>query len=582
MLVTTKEQFSKMLEVLGQAELIAIDTEATGVDYENRKLVGVSFCVKYDTQNELYLTWYLPFRHTDSVLGEVKNLPIEWLDQLKNVLRQPHTHFVLHNAKFDFNVLQESGLPVPNKWFDTMLLFHMWNENLFNFGLKSLGRQFIEEEEATEEKLLKKLVDNLGSWSAIPPDAMAPYAEKDALLTYRLFELVWPELQQSEMDMSKLWPEQVRYSETLRQVENQGVLIDCSATLELAQAGRQRQAEIRSLLGYDPLKRNALARRLFSSPPEGLGFVPGPRGKPSKSFPEGQPTMDDEFLSTLNHSEIDLVREYRRIDKEVGTYYEPWLELVDASGRLHPTYKIHGTITSRLSCASPNMQQVPREGTAKVKTVLRASDGYELWEFDYSQAELILAAGYANEESMVQAFRTGGDIHQLTADNLGIVRQDAKRYNFSVVYGGGAPTVSKQLGIKESEAKRKLAEFRRTYPALTRTAHEAEAAAQRSSEGVRLWTGRRCHFQWPSQHKDAFNRIIQGGVAQLIQKTACKLVLDTPEFKGKVVGLVHDSLWIELPVGNIEQIDLVVDVMTTWPEETFGIPFPVDYKRLGK
>jgi len=584
MLVDTEDKFQRMLEQLGRAEIIAVDTETNGVTFDSRGLVGIVFGICADKDLELYPTWYCPFGHEANLFGLDNNLPWEWLQHLEFLFKDPSKTWVLHNAKFDFNVLSEAGLPLPvGKWYDTMLMFHMWNENLFTYGLKELGKKFLDDDSDKEEKLLKKLHKSLGGngYERIPPEALSVYASKDAQLTIQLFELVRDYIAQSDIAevFESLWEGAMQYSEALRRVENRGILIDVKRAQGLAQRARLRQKELEASLGFDPLKPKRLAQHLFGSPPEGLGFRPGPLGKPSKSFPSGQPTMDAEFLSTLDHPDVEKILEYRHHSQEASFWYEGWPALVDRNNVLHTNFKIHGTKNSRLSSEKPNMQQVPREGSSAVKSLLLARPGFELWEFDYSQVELRLAACYGADENMVNAFRQGGDIHQVTADALGITRQDGKTYNFSQLYGGGVRTICRQLGVTEAAARRLKAAFARTYPGLAEARSKATAAAE-GALSVPMWSGRRRHFMWPSEYKDAFNAAVQGGGAEILRVSLCTLLFDTPEFEGHVVNLVHDSFWVELPEDQIEyQAKVVKDVME-WPTDKFGIPFPVDAKRL--
>ena len=257
----------------------------------------------------------------------------------------------------------------------------------------------------------------------------------------------------------------------------------------------------------------------------------------------------------------------------MSTWYDGFLEKVDDQGRLHPTFNQTGTVTGRLSCSNPNMQQIPRDHD-RVKALFKAPAGYELWEFDFSQIELRLAAVYAQEEDLLNAFREGNDIHQSVADRLGISRFAAKTINFAILYGAGVRKLSEQLNTTAKRADEFLSSYRAEYPRLAFVANQATAAAEQN-HFVRIWDGRRRHFKWPSEAHKAFNSVIQGGAAQICKRA----VINLADYQ--VVNTVHDSVWIELlaPVTTTHTKE-IERVMSEWTEETFELLFTVDSKKL--
>ena len=368
--------------------------------------------------------------------------------------------------------------------------------------------------------------------------------------------------------MSKTW--------VLFRMEEAGVLIDKDQCRSLANDAVREIDLIEDRLGFDPAKRLALAHRLYSKPPEGLGLVPAQLGKPSKSYPLGVPIMNEAELLRHSHPDVDMVLRHRELSKRKSVWYQGWFDKADNNGRLHPSFRQHGTRTTRLSCTDPNMQQVPRDATpGSPKTLLRAPQRHALVEYDYSQAEFRLGAVYAAQPVILGGLQSGQDFHSITANDLGIDRQIAKTVNFLILYGGGAKKLSDTLNIGYNVAKSYLDKFHKSYPEFGPVMERATLTAQ-ANGFVKLWTGRRRHFENSWEYHKAFNSVIQGGVAEIVKDTILRLsrLGITP------VCTVHDSLWIEIRQEEVEEKSELIQKVMEWPTEYFECPFPVDRKVL--
>ncbi len=176
----------------------------------------------------------------------------------------------------------------------------------------------------------------------------------------------------------------------------------------------------------------------------------------------------------------------------------------------------------------------------------------------------------------------GSDFHQVTADKLGIPRvatdgtkKEGKTLNFAMVYGAYAKTISELLEVPISIGKQLYVDYWASYPYLAARVSEAERIAREQSY-VKMWTGRRRHFTQDWECRKAFNSIIQGGAAEILKQSMVNL----SQAGIHMVAQVHDSVWIEVPVGTIENYDESIRKCMEWPVEFFGIPFPVDRKQL--
>lgn len=588
MLIQTREQFVEAKTTLLDSKLTAVDTETAGFD---GKIIGISTHCEIASRPGMEVSFYFPFRHEHdlNLFGKVQNLPIEWMKELKSIFGRKDARWIFHNFKFDLQKFWMDDIDFPGEVSDTMLMSWMIDENTPN-DLKGLGERFVDSDSKFEQDHIKTLSKTLGSWEAVPPDAMGMYAEKDALLTYRLFHIFEPMLQAQEM--LQLLPTEMKFCRLLARMEYRGIRIDTDRAKQLAYETDCWLQSTKETLGFDPAKKLQLARKLFAAPPDGCGLKPLGLTKSKLASPitlsDGKtvdkiPVMDRHALSRYDDPLPALVLEYRSKQKALSTWFLGFLEKADTEGRLHTTFKQHGTVTTRLSSSNPNVQQIPRTteeeqelglSKALVKTLFRAEDDCELWEFDYSQCEYRLAGCYAKEESIIEGYAEGKDFHQLTADLLNIDRQMAKTVNFAVLYGAGPRKLAEQLGVSESQGLRVLSEFREAYPRLTQVSREAEKAARRG--WVRYWDGRRRHFQYSSEYHKAFNSVIQGGAARLMIQTMLRL-----EKAGYLPHLqVHDSLWFSIPKATLEEQQKEIKTIMEWPAEMFPIEFPVDAKRL--
>ena len=343
-------------------------------------------------------------------------------------------------------------------------------------------------------------------------------------------------------------------------------MVDLDKVADLQGQCYTRLNEIKAELKFDPAKPSQLIPKLFSDPPVGYGL------KVLERTPGGKPKVSDKFLQVTNHPVCGLIREFRQINKQLTSYYNAYERLCSGYGRLHASFKQHGTVTGRLSCADPNMQQIPRD--SPVKGLFKPEPGYQLWEIDFKNIEMRLAAVYSQEPTLLQTFKEEGDVHQLTADLLGISRQHAKTINFLVIYGGGANALSNQLNLPAKECQVILSRFRQAYPKLFAVAQACTSAAEQNGGWVRMWSDRRRHFMWSSEYHKAFNSIVQGGSFEIVKRSMLKL----QEAKFDMRNQVHDSVW--LMVKDKSEVEEAEHIMANWTEDLFGLKFSVESKRL--
>ena len=523
-----------------------IDTETNITDrYHERYLMGIAIAKDAET-------FYIPVRHASWMDPDGQNL-----DPPEDLLTHVRGELVFHNAKFDIHVLRNAGVIIPeNRIYDTMLMAHLIDENRFSYALDSIAGEVLG---VHKEKDLAKIMKR--EWESIAAPIMAKYAEQDARITLDLYQALKSKFEPYE----EVWKVDEKFMLLLQDMEMKGVPLDLEQTKSLRDMAKKRLADINNEIGFDPAKPSQLHKKLFGIPPEGLWL------KVTQRTPGGKPQVNTAFLEQCNHPIAGLLLEWRGLQKQLTSYYEAYINRVEGYGRIHAEFKQHGTVTGRLSCADPNMQQIPRE--SPVKKLFIAEPGKELWEIDFKNIEMRLAAVYSKQEGLLDVFKNEGDVHQRTADELGITRQHAKIINFLIIYGGGAIALQNQLGVDHKKATALITKYRSAYPKLFDVMNQATEVGRDAGE-VRLWSGRKRHFKWPSESIKAFNSIIQGGSFEIVKRSMLLLAAEGYDIRSQV----HDSVW--LMVSNSSEIIKAEHIMSDWTEELFGLKFSVESKRL--
>jgi DNA polymerase-1 len=220
--------------------------------------------------------------------------------------------------------------------------------------------------------------------------------------------------------------------------------------------------------------------------------------------------------------------------------------------RLYGTFRQCGTDTGRMSSASPNLQNIPKSDL-RVRYTICAGEGKVLVGADLDNAELRVLAAFAPGGALEQAFASGVDLHQQTADAVGISREEGKRLGLSIIYGAGAPLISKRLGVDAGEAKAILDRWYATYPEVGRL--KAKLTRQVREHGYLTSVGGRRHYFETPNHM-LLNRLVSGSCADLFKVAAIEL----HELGVPVVLYVHDEIVAEVPISEAARIGKQIEV----------------------
>lgn len=545
------------------SKVLALDTETNYTELrKERYLLGLGVTTDFNT-------WYIPVGHKPFMGEIVNNL------QVPNDLCQDFTNpIIAHNVKFDcLEVLPNAGVKVPtgNLWCTMMMSVYIDENHIPGHDLDAVLATYIGERKKTmEQKALKKF-----GWVTAPPWAMGVYCEQDVSPLPKLYEVLRNKSKPIHLEQ---WEKYDRpFMILLNKIEERGILVDREKCLEWENLADLRLREIQEQLEFDPAKPSQLHPKLFDEPPFGLGLT-----VPSRTPKTNQPQVSLAWLEGVGHPVTALVYEYRKLAKQKSSYFSAYLRFTTRDyPRLHPNFKQNGTETGRLSCENPNLQQIPREeyADAHVKKLFLPEEGKELWEIDFRTIEYRLQAVYARSTKLLDLFENEGDFHQLVADDVSsklkipIERFKAKTINYLMSFGGGVGVLQKQLGVKYSVAEQIHKAYKASYPEIFDKADEAQRIAEDDME-IDLWSGRTRHFRYPSECRQAFNSVIQGGAFEIVKRSLIRL--DEAGFD--IANQVHDSVWIV--VDNEKEVEEAQHIMEDWTKPIFGLSFRTDRKRL--
>lgn len=522
---------------------------------------------------------YFPFNH------RYGNCEPELIPVFKALFEDPERVLVFHNAKHDLQALRCLGIECTDNYYDTMLMIHFIREELPSKSLDYVSKTYGGDPK-NRGKVMQKIIDRFG-WGAVPIEMMTPYASNDAKITGELFMKLLPTFRKEGFD-GDLWKTEKDFTRVIAATEMLGVHIDREVSEREEFIGSIRLEEIQELLGLNPASHKDMHELFINR----LGLPPIVKSTSKTGDPSFDKNVMEEYemiLAQRQDTTAQLVFEFRGWHKTVTSNYRPYLSL-SYNDILHPSYKLHGTKTSRLSCEKPNLQQIPRESpkrwNGQLKKAFNARDVETvLMEYDYSNLEMRIGACYGDDVNLLTTFNAGRNLFDDMSAQMKRDRNQVKTANYAIGYGCGAKKLGLIFGIPREDAQVLLNDYYRTYSGLRMASKNAESVAKKRGY-VKLWTGRRRHFEDPSRdgHK-AFNSIIQGGGAEIMKRKMLELIQILDPSECWIVLTVHDSIVVEIVKYKVAKWDRIIkEVMSNVGElhPAFAkCPFPVDGKRWG-
>ena len=559
---------------------VCFDTETTGLNPITAELVGIAFSW------EVGKGFYLPF-------PEDKNEAQELIEQLRPFFESEQIEKIGQNLKYDIKVLAKYHVQVKGKLFDTMLAHYLINPDM-RHNMDVLAETYLNYTPISIETLIGKKGKNQLSMRDTPLEKQTEYAVEDADITLQLKEHFEKEL--GDANTQKLFDDiEVPLLRVLAAMELEGINLD---TKFLNSLSEQLNSDIKSL----ETKIYTEAGEEFNiASPKQLGDILFDKmklvDKPKKTK-TGQYATSEDILSYLakDHDIIQHILDYRGLAKLKSTYVDALPIQVEAStGRVHTDYMQTVAATGRLSSNNPNLQNIPirtERGRQVRKAFIPRSEDYTLLAADYSQIELRIIAALSEEETMINAFKNGEDIHASTASKVFNVplnevtreqRSNAKTVNFGIIYGVSAFGLSNQTDLSRSEAKELIDTYYATYPKLRNFISEQVDFA-RDNGYVQTVLGRRRYLKdinsrnavvRGAAERNAVNAPIQGSAADIIKIAMINIYnkLSEGHYKTKMLLQVHDELVFDVYKPELETIKTLVK---TEMENAYKLEVPLD------
>jgi DNA polymerase I len=553
------EAIGELVSYLMLQEELCFDTETTSVNAMEAELVGISFSY---LAGEAY---YIP-------CPEDKGETMAILEQLKPVFENENILKIGQNVKYDLLVLKNYNIEVKGKLYDTMLA-HYLIEPEGKHSMDWLSEHYLNYKPVSITELIGKKGKNQGNMRDVEEDEVTEYASEDADITLQLKEKLDPLLKESQLE--KLFYEvENPLINVLADMEFEGVRIDTESLAEMSLLLEKESKEIEN-------KVYELAGVRFNlASPKQLGDVLfeklklDPKAKKTKT---GQYATGEEILSKLanEHEIAQAILDFRQMVKLKSTYVDALPTMINSkTGKIHTTYNQFVAATGRLSSINPNLQNIPIR-TARGREIRKAfvprDENHILLAADYSQIELRIMAAFSGDESMIEAFKNGRDIHATTAAKIFQVpleevtsdmRRKAKTANFGIIYGISAFGLSQRLSISRTEAKEIIDAYFKEFPAVKEYMDGAIEKA-RKDEFVETILGRRRYLRDINSRnatmrgfaeRNAINAPIQGSAADLIKVAMIDVHnwMKKENLKSKMILQVHDELVFDAHKDEVE------------------------------
>jgi DNA polymerase-1 len=550
----------QMCAQITQAPMLAVDTETSSLDPLSADLVGLSFAVSADT------AWYVPVGHNT----EQEQLSLKVVvNALAEVLGPKGPPQVLQNGKFDAPILARHGLPLPRPWDDTQLLSYVYEAHE-RHDMDSLAQRWLGHETIHYEDVAGKGRKQL-NFRDVPLDAATAYAAEDAAVTWALHQSLSQAVAQDAALASIYTDLEKPLAPILAAMEGRGIALDLEA---LAAADADFSEELES----EEQRCQELAGESFNlGSPAQLGHILFDKlGLPVlRKTPKGAPSTAEDVLEELaaEHELPRRVLRWRMLSKLRSTYTRALAKAVNPdTQRVHCRFQQAVASTGRLSCADPNLQNIPirRPEGMRIRECFVAREGWSLLALDYSQIELRLMAHFSEDSLLCAAFADEVDIHRRTAAQVWGLAEDevtadqrraAKAINFGLIYGISAFGLARNLGVERSEADQIMRRFFGAFPGVKQYMDRVREQAKKDGE-VRTLYGRRLVLpeirarnaaRRQGAERVAINAPLQGTAADIIKRAMLRI---DQRLQGKhdiaLLLQVHDELVFEVRQGQEE------------------------------
>jgi DNA polymerase I len=569
-----------LIDKLMQQKSVCFDTETTGLRALEVELIGMSFSY------EIGKGYYVLFPENQQ---ETKII----LEEFRMFFESEDIEKIGHNLKYDLKVLSNYNMQVKGTLFDTMIAHYLINPDM-RHNMDVLAETYLNYQPVSITELIGKKGKNQLSMRDISIKEQTEYAVEDADITLQLKNHFTKELETG--NVTKLFNNvELPLVSVLTSMEIEGININTeylkTLSVALTEDIDRLEKAIYTQAGeeFNIASPKQLGVVLF----ENLKLIDKP-----KKTKTGQYATGEDILSYLakDHQIIRDIQDYRQYKKLQSTYVDALPnEINPKTGRIHTEYAQAVAATGRLSSNNPNLQNIPirtERGREVRKAFIPRNEDYVLLAADYSQIELRIIAALSEEETMMNAFKNGEDIHASTAAKVFNIpinevtreqRSNAKTVNFGIIYGVSAFGLSNQTNLTRSEAKELIDTYYETYPKL-KAYMSSQVDFARENGYVETVLNRRRYLKdinsrnavvRGAAERNAVNAPIQGSAADIIKLAMINIHkrFEKENFKSKMILQVHDELVFD---AHKDELIILKSIIKHEMENAFSLKVPLD------
>ena len=563
-LVDTQEKRDELVEKLALAKAFAFDTETTGTDPITAELVGMSFAI------EEGVAYYVP---VPAERNEAQGI----VEQLRAVLEDEQALKIGQNIKYDYLIMQGYGVELGGPMFDTMVAHYLLQPEL-SHGMDYLAEIYLKYDTIKIESLIGPRGRGQKNMRDLAPADICDYACEDADVTLKLKHILEKELVTAGAD--KLFYDiEMPLVRVLAYMERNGARISTEALKETSRYFTERlmqiEREIYELAGFS----------FNIASPKQVGEVLFERIKiveKAKKTKSGQYSTSEEVLEGLRskHPIVEKILDHRGLKKLLSTYVDALPALINpATGKIHTSFNQTVTATGRLSSSNPNLQNIPirNEDGKEIRKAFIPEPGCEFFSADYSQIELRIMAHLSGDVNLIEAFRSGEDIHAATAAKIYHLpieevsreqRSRAKTANFGIIYGISVFGLAERMNVSRAEAKELIENYFETYGGVKRYMDESIQVA-REKGYIETILHRKRYLPDINSHnsvvrgyaeRNAINAPIQGSAADIIKIAMIEIYrrFRAEGLRSTMILQVHDELNFSVYPEEKEQVQRIV------------------------
>ncbi|GAB3506469.1 hypothetical protein GCM10027341_39570 [Spirosoma knui] len=560
-LVDTPELRASLVHYLNLQTSICFDSETTAIDPVEADLVGLSFSYR---KGEAF---YVP---VPADRAEAQAI----VDQFKPVFENPAIEKIGQNLKYDLLMLKKYGVEVQGKLFDTMIA-HYLIEPEMRHNMDMMAMTYLNYQPVEIEALIGKKGKGQLTMRDVDVQKVVEYAGEDADITLQLKEAFSPRLEKD--NLHKLFDQvEMPLVQVLTDLELEGITIDVNALAELS-------ATLETDMRLVQQEVFEIAGESFNiGSPKKLGEILFDKlklDKNAKKTRTGQYATGEEILSKLEeeHEIARKILDYRELIKLKNTYVDALPLLISKrTGRIHTSFNQAVASTGRLSSANPNLQNIPirtPRGQEIRKAFVPRGPEFLIMSADYSQIELRIMAAFSGDQTMLDAFNNGVDIHTQTASKVfhvpisevtGDMRRKAKTINFGIIYGISSFGLAQRLKIPRKEASQIIEEYFVEFPAVKAFMDQSIEKARGFGYAETILGRRRYLRDINSRNmtdrmfaeRNAINAPIQGSAADMLKIAMIQIhdFMQREHLKSKMILTVHDELVFDAHRDEIDHL----------------------------